>query len=164
MFDETVTSSHAGGKVSRRRHLLSLFVAALLALTIYSGKAQAQVTDGLDANIPFQFHVGNSNLPAGEYRIRVLDDSDLTVMEIMSADGATSALFQVENTDAKSTPDKSELIFNKYGDQYFLAKMFEEGSSSGSQVVESAYEKKISKQATQAEEHVAANGRMHQGN
>jgi hypothetical protein len=164
MFDETITNSQPGGKVAKRRHLLALFVAAILALTIYSGKAQAQVIDGLDANIPFQFHVGNSNLPAGEYRIRVLDDSDLTVMEIISADGSSSALFQVQNTDAKSTPDKSELIFNKYGDQYFLAKMFEEGSSSGSQVVASSYEKKVSQQTTLAEEHVAAHGRMKQGN
>jgi hypothetical protein len=161
---KTTAKSYRSRKVATRRYLLSLFIALAFALTIYSGSAEAQVTDGLEANIPFQFHVGNSKLPAGEYRIRVLDDSDLTVMEIISADESTSALFQVQNTDAKSTPGKSELIFNKYGDQYFLAKLFEEGSSSGSRVVKSSHEKKISEQATQAEEHVAAHGRMHQGN
>jgi hypothetical protein len=35
-----------------------------------------------------------TKLPAGEYRVHVLDDSDLTVKEITSADGSTSALFK----------------------------------------------------------------------
>jgi len=78
----------------------------------------------LTAKIPFQFHVGNAKLPAGEYRIHLLDDSDLTVTEITSADGSTSALFQVQNTDANATPAKTELVFNKYGNRYFLGERY----------------------------------------
>jgi len=73
----------------------------------------------------------------------MLDNSDLTLMEISNMDGTRSALIQVQDTDANSTPTKSELIFNKYGDQYFLAEMFDEGDASGSKVVESSLEKKI---------------------
>jgi hypothetical protein len=36
-----------------------------------------------------------AKLPVGDYRVHVLvDDSDLTVKEITSADGSTSALFE----------------------------------------------------------------------
>ncbi len=87
----------------------------------------------------------------------MLDDSDLTVMEISSADGSTSALFEVQ--EANSAPAKSELIFNKYGNRYFLAKLFDEGNPSGSKVVESRYEKRISQAGTTAQEHVSAHHR-----
>jgi hypothetical protein len=57
----------------------------------------------------------------------VLDDSDPTVAEISSADGSTSALFEVQAAEAKPAPTESELIFNRYGDRYFLAKLLDEG-------------------------------------
>jgi hypothetical protein len=163
MVIESVDKGSASHNETRGHQLLSLFVALVLALTICASKARAQIGD-LEVNIPFQFHAGNAKLPAGEYRIHALDDSDLTVMEISSADGSTSALFQVQNTDANSTPAKSELIFNKYGDLYFLAKLFDEGNPSGSEVLKSRYEKRISQEAIEAQEHVAARHRMQQGN
>ena len=163
MFTETIGNSPAGRKVARRQYLLALFAALVLALTIYASKANAQIIGDLEVNIPFQFHAGNAKLPAGEYRIHVLDDSDLTVMEISSADGSTSALFQVQNTDANSTPAKSELIFNKYGNRYFLAKLFDEGNPSGSEVPKSQYEKRISQEAMEAQEHVPAHRQGQRG-
>jgi hypothetical protein len=164
MVIENVDMGYASHKTTRGHQLLSLFVALVLALTIYASKAKAQIIGDLEANIPFQFHVGNAKLPAGEYRIHVLDDSDLTVMEISSADGSTSALFQVQNTDANSAPAKSELIFNKYGDRYFLAKLFDESNPSGSEVLKSRYEKRISQEAVVAQEHVPAHRRAQRGN
>src|SRR5260370_25618549 len=141
MSTETIGNSHAGRKVISRQYLLSLFIVLVFALTMYPSKAQAQIIGALEANIPFQFHVGNTKLPPGKYIIRMLDDSDLTVMEITGADGSTSALFEVQATEANSAPAKSELIFNKYGNRYFLAKLFDEGSPSGSQLLKSRYEK-----------------------
>src|SRR6202795_5085722 len=110
MFVEIIDKFHASRKVARRQYLLSLFMAFVFALTIYPSKAQAQIVGDLEVNFPFQFHAGNTKLPAGLYRVHVQDDSGLTVMEISSVDGSTSALFQVENTDAKTAPAKSELI------------------------------------------------------
>jgi hypothetical protein len=138
------------------QQLLSLFIALVFALTLYPSKAQAQIVGEIEANIPFQFHAGNVRLPAGRYFIHVLDNTDLTVMEIISADGSTSALFDVQGTQATSSPAKSELIFDKYGNRYFLAKLFDEGNPSGSQVLESRYEKRISQASAEGQEHVAA--------
>ena len=69
---------------TRRYQLLSLFIALVFALTMYPTKAQAQIVGNLEADIPFQFHVGNAKLPAGKYTIHALDNSDLTVMEIVA--------------------------------------------------------------------------------
>ena len=143
-------------------HLLWLLV-LVLAFAIYPAGAHAQIVGDLEVKIPFQFHAGNAKLPAGEYRIYALDQSDLSIMEISSVDGSTSALFQVQAAEANSEPVKSELIFNKYGNRYFLAKLFDEGHPSGNALVKSHYEKRIGQQAMDAEEHVPARHRMQQG-
>jgi len=163
MFTKTIDKAHASHKGARVRHLLSLLIALVFALTIPT-KADAQIIGALEANIPFQFHVGNTKLPPGKYIIRMLDDPDLTVMEITGADGSTSALFEVQATEANSAPAKSELIFNKYGNRYFLAKLFDEGSPSGSQLLKSRYEKRLNQAATEPQEHVPAHHRGQQGN
>jgi hypothetical protein len=161
MFTEDkVSATHKG---TRRHNLLSFVIALFFALTMYSTQAQAQIIGDIDVNIPFQFHVGSTRLPPGEYRIHVLDNSDLSTMEITSMDRTVSALFQVEQADINSEPTKTELIFNKYGNRYFLARMFDEGNPSGSQVAESHYEKKLSQGALEGQIHVPARHRAQQG-
>jgi hypothetical protein len=164
MFIEAIDQAHANHKRTSGHHLLSLLIALVFALTIYPSKAHAQIIGDLQVNIPFQFHVGNTKLPAGQYVIHMLDGSDLRVMEISSADGSTSALFEVQDAEANSTPAKSELIFNKYGNRYFLSKLFDEGNPSGSQVLMSRYEKKVSQETAEAQAHVPAHHRGQQGN
>src|ERR1700747_3882407 len=163
MFVETINQFYAGRKVAMQQYLLPLFIAFVFALTIYASNAQAQIIGDLEVNVPFPFHAGNTKLPAGNYRIHMLDNSDLTVMEIISADGSTSALFQVQESDANSAPAKSELIFNKYGNRYFLAKLFDEGNPNGSEVLKSRYETKMSQAALEAQERVPAHHRTQQG-
>jgi hypothetical protein len=141
---------------TRKHLLLALFIALAFVLTMYPTKAQAQIVDQLNAHIPFQFHAGTAKFPAGKYIFQLLDNPDLTVMEIGSVNGSTSTLFEVRDTQANSTPVKSELIFKKYGNRYFLAKVFEEGIQSGSQVPESRYEKKVAQAAADGEEHLPA--------
>ncbi len=164
MFMEAIDKAQASHKGTRRHQLLSLLIALVFALTMYPSKAQAQIVGDLEVNIPFQFHVGNTKLRAGQYVIHMLDDSNLRVMEISSADGSTSALFEVQDAEANSTPAKSELIFNKYGNRYFLAKLFDEGNPSGSQVLMSRYEKRVSQETAEAQAHVPAHHRGQRGN
>ena len=146
-------------KPQTRYQLLSLFIVSVIAVTMYPIKSQAQIIGSLEADIPFQFHVGSTKLPPGKYTIHMLDDSDLTIMEIRSADNSISALFEVRDAQAKSTPGKSELIFNKYGHRYFLARLFDESNPSGSAVVKSGYEKRIAEAAAEGQEHVPAQHR-----
>jgi hypothetical protein len=152
MYRETISKGTANHKVVGLRHLMSLFIALVFALTIYPPKAHAQIVGNLQVNVPFAFQAGDTKLPAGEYRVHMVENSELTVMEISTADGANSVLLQVRDAEANSTPAKSELIFNKNGNSYILAKVFDEGNASGSEVVGSSPERVIS-QTTQ-QEHV----------
>jgi len=159
-----ISEGAASRSATRRHHLLTFFIALVFALMLYPAKVHAQIIGKLAVSIPFQFHAGNAKLPPGNYIIHMLDDSDLKVMEITSADGSTSALFEVQNAEANSTPGKSELIFNKYGNRYFLAKVFDEGNPSGSSVAKSSYEKKVSEATMEAQTRIPAQHKGQQTN
>src|SRR5271169_4742040 len=157
MFTEATSRIHAKHDVTTRtRNLLTFFIALVFTLMISPTKAHAQVIGDLEVTIPFQFHAGNTKLPPGKYFIHTLDNTDLKVMEISSEDGSTSALFDVRDAEANSRPAKSELIFNKYGSRYFLAKLFDEGNPNGSMLDESRYEKRVGQAAAEAQARVPA--------
>jgi hypothetical protein len=156
MVIENVDKRYAKQNGTRGRQLLSLFAGLALALTIGASNAKAQIVGDMVAKVPFEFHAGNADFPAGEYRIHSVDDSGLDVMQISTMDGSRSALVQVQESDAAATPTKSELIFNKYGGQYFLAKLYDEGERIGSEVLKTRAEERISKNVAQAQEHVPA--------
>jgi hypothetical protein len=160
MFSEPIEMAQASYNWNRVRQLLLSLIALSFALTIHPSKAHAQIVGNLEADIPFQFHAGDAKLPAGKYFIHALNNSDLSMMEITSADGSTSAIFEVHNTEANFAPAKSELIFNKYGNRYFLAKLFDEGNPDGSTVDESHYEKTVSQANVEAQARVPA---LHHG-
>ena len=164
MVTKAVEMAHASRSRTIGRQLLLSCIALVFALTFSPSKAHAQIVGELEANIPFQFHAGDTKLPPGKYIIRSLDNSDLTLMEISSADGSTSALFTVLDAQANSTPAKNELVFNKYGNRYFLAMLFDESNPSGSTVDKSRYEKKVSEAVAEEQAHVPVLHRGQHGN
>ena len=107
-------------------HLLSIVAIALAA----GISAHAQIIGQIEANIPFQFHAGNAKFPAGKYILRVEQGSDLGTMEIQSYDGHSSALFEIRDAQAPTSPKKTELIFNHVGNRYFLSKIFDQEEQS----------------------------------
>jgi hypothetical protein len=136
------------------------FIGVVLGMSTIS--AQGQIIGQLEADIPFTFHAGGAKLPPGKYTIHVLDNTDLGLMEIQSSDGRTAAMFEVREAQDSTSPKKTELIFNHYGNRYFLSKLFDQGETVGSTVVESGYAKKYASGGASGEEkEVAAS---HAGN
>ena len=164
MTTQPIHDGDASPRATRKYQLLSLFIALLFVFAIYPTTVRAQIDGDLEVNIPFQFHAGNARLPAGKYRVHMLSDSDSNVMEITSADGATSAVFEVHQEDPSSIPSKGELIFNQYGDRYFLAKVVDGGNPIGSALVESRCEKTLGQATAERQAHVPARHRGQQGN
>ena len=92
MYTEEIGNAHEGQNRIKRHYWVSLFMALVFAAMIYPSPAHAQLVGTMEADIPFQFHAGDTKLPAGKYVIRMLDDSDLTIMEISRPDGSVAAL------------------------------------------------------------------------
>jgi hypothetical protein len=163
-FNEVTNKSQSNQMIAKARQMTWLFVAFVFALIIYPSRAHAQVIGTLEVNIPFEFQAGNAVLPPGNYTIHMVDNTELAIMQITSKDNSSSAIFRVREKDLTSAPTQDEVVFNKYGDHYFLAQVFDGGDPSGSEVVESKYEQKVSKEAVAATKvNVATQQRQQQG-
>ena len=131
---------HKEEYMKQRVLCLAGFIGVVLSMSTIS--AHGQIIGQLEADIPFTFHAGGAKLPPGKYIINVLGGSDLNTMEIRSADDRTSALFEVRQAQDSTTPKNAELVFNHYGDRYFLSKLFDGGEKMGNAVVESGYSRR----------------------
>jgi hypothetical protein len=133
----------------KRIRLLPVLV---LSMLLSGALAPAQVIGRLVADVPFAFHAGQAKFPPGRYVLRMEEGSDLTTMEISSADGTHSALFEVRDAQAPRPPKHGELIFNHVGGRYFLAKVFDDGVKNGSALVDTGYSKKYGAGLTSGEQ------------
>jgi hypothetical protein len=105
------------------KRYLSLAIAIMALMVLVTATAQAQVfgSQTLHARIPFAFNVGRTELPAGEYTIKVLNpNSDRKVLQIKSTDGKLSAIINTSGVKA-NTSDNAKVVFNRYGEKYFFA-------------------------------------------
>ena len=78
----------------------------------------------LVADIPFDFYVGAQKLPAGRYTVRT--EGDPALLRIY--DGAGHATLTYSHAINTSDTTRSLMIFNRYGDQYFLSEVRWSGS------------------------------------
>ena len=115
--------------------------------------AYAQITNEIRANVPFSFYVQNTKLPAGTYLLKMLDDNDLSVMQIESQDARLVVTFPVDDAVLPHSPSETELIFHRYGKNEYLSRIFEEDSPRGNQVVLIRSELDAAKSGTQPWKH-----------
>jgi hypothetical protein len=104
----------------------------------------------LAANVPFGFQAGGVNFPAGEYTVaKVLPN----VVRVASIDRKLCAT-TVANTTYKVTgSEQAKLVFNRYGDKYFLSRIWPPGNTGG-QLVPGAAEREILRAATRPIQHI----------
>ncbi len=110
--------------------------------------AQAQTAHRatVRVNIPFQFHVGDATLPAGEYTVRDLnEDSNAATLQISSKDGGAKAILNMIGAvgDGRAM---TELGFRQYGNQYYFAALWIEGEKDGLQARKSKAERATQKE------------------
>jgi hypothetical protein len=124
----------------------ALVMAGMMALTAMATTRVAQAQDQLAVNIPFDFVAGNTQLPAGEYTVTASAPTHSIIL-ISRKDSTTSA-FIITNAAVSSEPQsESKLVFNRYGNRYFLSQVWEQGNSQGRQLLKSAREKEMSQLA-----------------
>jgi len=96
--------------------ILGLFFVLAIA------SVQAQTPGRVEVNVPFDFAAGKAMLKAGTYSIRRTGGNALI---LRSADGRTAALVNAPLAlGARDSKAGQRLVFNKYGDQYFLSQVW----------------------------------------
>ena len=123
------------------------FIAIVIAVCAGSvASANAQTTHQFTANIPFDFHVSGERFPAGEYRVRCLNpSSDVKVLQLRKTDGQSSVILHTNGIVGRMN-QKSKLVFNRYGNQYYFAQAWLPSERIGMQAVKSQQEKATAKE------------------
>ena len=136
---------------------LLMMVLTISFLAIAGGApVRAQVVDTIVADVPFDFTVRDSTLPAGKYTIKRTYSANPSVMQIRSADGDEVLLFVAGSAEAAKQPDQTQLIFDRVGDRYFLSEIFEEGNSTGVELPKSRAERELEKEGAITQLHSVA--------
>ena len=120
----------------------SFLMAGVLMLSSMAVTQVARAQDAMVVDIPFAFTAGNATLPAGEYRVQKLDRNSAMLL-IHYWDAKASALVITNAAQAKETQTESKLVFNRYGNRYFLSQVWTSGSIRGRQLPISPREKEM---------------------
>lgn len=104
------------------KHTMTALVVILFLLPrLAIGSLFPPAEGDICATIPFEFIVGDKVLPAGDYILRVNDESGL--VEICE-DGVYCESVVTSPVEAAYAPNTPELAFRKYGNQYFLSQIW----------------------------------------
>jgi hypothetical protein len=114
----------------------------LLAAFACSG-LEAQTTI-MKADIPFDFKLGKSTMPAGEYRINYSG----SILSLRSEGGHHNAMVLTTPMERAEVPKTGVLEFNRYDDTYFFVGVWAPGSAAGGTVWKTKQEKELASRAT----------------
>jgi hypothetical protein len=102
---------------------IKIMSAVLLTVAFAAASASAQNAKRYTAYIPFDFNIGKVSFAAGEYKISHLNPAqEMGSVLIQSADGKVGKL-TMAGAASQAVGTRSELIFNRYDGQYFLAEI-----------------------------------------
>ena len=127
-----------------RSALLACSLAATAMASASHAFAQGRV---MQVNVPFAFHNGSQNMPAGIYRVEI-QSAHLILLR-----GQSTAGFVMTNPETtRDVNGPGKVIFNRYGSQYYLSEFWPQGSETGQRSVKSRQEKEA-EQGELAENH-----------
>jgi hypothetical protein len=114
---------------------------AIVSLAALLVAAPAFSEETLKATVPFDFTVGTSRMRAGDYLVLF----DANYIRLARDDRKASAILLTLPVQARRPSDGGKLIFNKYGDSYFLSEIWSAGYEQGHLLRKSREELEVAK-------------------
>ena len=115
----------------------------MVVILLATGVASAQSTDPIQFSTPFAFVIGDQQVPAGEYMVSVV--SPTGTLSFRSSDGAVSVLIGSIPVQSTQTAQRFKLIFNRYGDHYYMSQIWTPGYRTGRTLVPRTTELELAK-------------------
>ena len=126
------------------KKFFGLVVIGSVLIVLVAATAQAQLPGtAIRATIPFDFKVEGRTLPAGTYEIRRISDESISLLIRNVDDKHDKAMFETEPFYMKRTAGKDMLVFNRYGDVYFLSEVESAGEQTAREVYPSLTERHL---------------------
>ena len=134
-------------KGEKMKNVFKVLVSGLGLVLMIAVPTRAQLPGvPVRATIPFDFIVRGKTLPAGIYEINRIGESPET-LQVYNKSDHQQMMFQTDPVEARTTPRRDELVFHKYGDNYFLYEIFTGGESNGRELPRSRTERRIEREA-----------------
>jgi hypothetical protein len=124
-----------------KRNFITILSLVVVSLMFNATSAHAQ--SFAKADVPFAFNIGQRQLPAGTYEVKLKGAGSDTLM-IQNIETGESALSVAEYEAPRSTEGK--LVFNHVGNEYFLSQVWRESGSQGESIPTSKQERELTKE------------------
>ena len=133
-----------------------LAIVAVSILTAVAATPLAAQALRLTANIPFEFVVAGKSLPAGEYEIWRSPSASMIVLRGIDHQISALSLATGEPVESNNRAAEARLVFNRYGDRYFLHEVVNPHGAVAFTLRETQVEREMAKTATLRAEQVFA--------
>ncbi len=121
----------------------ALTLVGVLSLLLVAGSALAQTRGQIRADVPFNFTVNHTNMPAGPYIISTIGNGN-GVLLVQSQDTKAATFVTPNAVEALKASNRTKLVFHCYGgDHCFLYQLWVSGAARGQQLPRSAVEREV---------------------
>jgi hypothetical protein len=131
-----------------KKQIIGLIIAVSCSVGLITTSLATPFTVRIRVDVPFDFMVGSKRLPKGEYLIESVNESG--TLTIRNAKKGKAMTFMTIKDKPTSKP-KSKLIFHRYDNQYFLARIWDGSSETVLKLDKSKAEKRAAKLAKKEE-------------
>jgi len=129
-----------------KKQMITLMAVAVFVMTLTVVPSHGQNAGNLSVTIPFEFATAGKTLPAGDYYVRRSLDGARVVMRIESKDGSLSLYLPTHGAQNAEIQNESKLVFNKYGEQFFLSQVWAAGRSTGEELNKTSRERTLQRE------------------
>jgi hypothetical protein len=124
----------------------TLSICAILGVSSLS----AQVNHTIVVNVPFDFAVMDKHLSAGTYTLT--SETLQSPIIIRGEQGATAMITLAFSAQASKVQENAKLVFHRYGDRYFLSKIWYAGTDQGRELRVSKVEQEVARNMSKPQE------------
>ena len=127
-------------------------VLALLTAASAFGQQKARF------DVPFEFRFLDTVMPAGQYDVKVAGNAGNMLSLECYANRAHAHTMTYGISGSGNVPDEPRLVFNKYGDTYFLSEVWTTEQSQGAGLSKSKAEREVARTIPTVERVILASG------
>ena len=134
------------------KRLIGFIATGSLLTLLLIGSAYAQLPGiPIRVQIPFDFTVRGKTLPAGEYEVTRINDEPEGLLLRNIHDKHDDVVFITEPKGEQRIPRNNMLVFNRYGDSYFLSEVVTAGVQTGQELNPSHAERALRRELAKNE-------------
>lgn len=107
-----------------KRSFQVLAVSAFVVCALTAGASAQSLLVAKKVKVDFDFYAGKKLMPAGEYEFKLTPNHQThNLVHVRRIDGDANAIVTSVHASNKRNLKPGSVVFNKYGDQYYLARV-----------------------------------------